>query len=88
MCTENKNLQLLDACVTRKPTRTVSVVTCKFSTFKAQWLLYTLPGLTSKNSTFCSHSVFMFVIGISEKTATTSMYNINRQGFFYTRERV
>ena len=27
---------------------------------KAHWLLYVPPGLTSRNSTFCPHNVFMF----------------------------
>jgi hypothetical protein len=33
--------------------------------------------LTSNNSTFCPHSVFMCFVWISEQTAIISLYNIN-----------
>jgi hypothetical protein len=45
--------------------------------FKAQWLLYVPPGLTFTKSTFCSHSVFLCFVWISEQTAIISLYNIN-----------
>jgi hypothetical protein len=48
-----------------------------FSPFKAQWLLYAAPGLKYKNSTFCTHSVFMCFVWISEQTAIISLYSIN-----------
>jgi ribosomal protein S26 len=44
---------------------------------KAQWLLYVPPGLTFSNCTFCSHSVFMCFMWISEQTAIISLYSIN-----------
>jgi hypothetical protein len=47
------------------------------SPFKAQWLMYLLPGLTFTNSTFCPHSVFMCFVWISEQTAIISLYSIN-----------
>jgi hypothetical protein len=34
-------------------------------------------GLTSNNSTFCPHTVFMCFVWISEQTAIISLYNIN-----------
>ena len=35
------------------------------------------PGLTFNNSTFCSHSVFMWFVWIWGQTAIISLYNIN-----------
>ena len=49
---------------------------CGFSPL-AQWSLYVPPGLTSNDSTFCPHSVFMCFVWIWEQTAITSLYNIN-----------
>ena len=40
-------------------------------------ILYVPPGLTSNNSTFCPHTVFMCSVWISEQTAIISLYNIN-----------
>ena len=45
--------------------------------FKFQWLLYVPPETTSKNSTFCPHTVFMCFVWISEQTAIISLYSIN-----------
>jgi len=40
---------------------------------KAQWVL----DVPLQNPTFYPHSVFMYFVWISEKTATVSLYNIN-----------
>jgi len=45
--------------------------------FKAHWSLYVPQGLTFNNSTFCSHSVFMCSVWMSEQTAIISLYCIN-----------
>jgi hypothetical protein len=42
-----------------------------------QCLLYLQVRLTFNNSTFCSHSVFMCFVWMSEQTAIISLYNIN-----------
>jgi hypothetical protein len=44
---------------------------------KAQWSLYVPSCLTFRNSTFCSHSVFMCFVWICEKTAIISLDSIN-----------
>jgi hypothetical protein len=51
--------------------------------FKASWLLYVPPSLTSKNSALCPHSVFMF-LRISEQTAIISLHSINWLVFLIT----
>ena len=54
-------------------------------TLRVVWLLYKPSGLTSHNSRFCTHSVFMCSVWISEQTEIISLYRIN---CFYNRERV
>jgi len=46
-----------------------------FNPYKAEWSLYAPPGLTSKNSTVCSHSLFMCFLRISEQTTIISLYS-------------
>ena len=48
-----------------------------FYTLKVEWSLNVPPGLTFTNSTFCSHSVFMCFVWISEQTAIIFLYSIN-----------
>ena len=44
---------------------------------KAKWVIYVLPVLTTSNSPFCPHSVFMCFVWIWEQTAIISLYSIN-----------
>ena len=44
--------------------------------FKAPWLQYIPPGLTSKNSTFYSQILFTCFVWISGQTAIFSVYSI------------
>jgi hypothetical protein len=48
-----------------------------FNPLKAQWSFYVPPGLTFINPTFCSHSMFMCFVWISEQTAIISIHSIN-----------
>jgi len=55
---------------------------CEFLTIgdcplKPSGYIYVPPGLTLSNSVFCSHSVFMCSVWISEQTAIISLYSIN-----------
>jgi hypothetical protein len=43
----------------------------------AQWLLYIPLLLTCKHSAFCTHTVYVCLVRISEPTATVSLYVIN-----------
>ena len=45
--------------------------------FKAQLLIHVPPRLTSQNSKFCPHSVFVCFVWISEQTVIISLYSIN-----------
>jgi hypothetical protein len=49
--------------------------------FTARYELYIPPGLTFTNSAFCSHSVFMCFVWISEQTAIISLHSINWLAF-------
>jgi hypothetical protein len=49
----------------------------RYEPLKLQSSLYVPLGLTSKNSTFHPHSVFMYFVWISEQTAIIFLYNIN-----------